>query len=297
MNRRTTTRNMKRIILFRFHTEVGICENRLKLLNKHNPEVKIFGLFGGQEEDLETFQGKLNPYLESIYCIRGKRPSWKRTHGDLALRMWYEDVGKTLSFDILYFIEWDLLLFEPLEKIYGHIPENGVGLTSLTSLKDIEGQWFWLSNESFRIQWHDLLRFVKDKYGYDQDPLACEFSGACMPREFLEKYSNAEIPEFCHDELRIPLFCQVFNFKCYNTNLCRAWFDAAEQKLFNCDNKEIRLSTITEELAKQSGRRAFHPVRKMFNFDKTDSLINRISGLKAFFRVSMAPDDKRNGAI
>jgi len=52
---------MKRIILFRFHTNVDICKNRLRLLKKYNPEVKIFGLFGGQERDLEKFQKILNP--------------------------------------------------------------------------------------------------------------------------------------------------------------------------------------------------------------------------------------------
>lgn len=262
---------MKRIILFRFHTNVDICKNRLRLLKKYNPEVKIFGLFGGQERDLEKFQKILNPYLESIYCIRGKSLCWKRTHGDLAMKLWYENVGKTLSFDTLHYIEWDLLLFESLEKIYGHIPENGVGLTSLTLLKNIEKEWFWLSDESLRIQWRGLLGFVKNKYGYNQEPFACEFSGACIPRIFLEEYSNTEIPELCHDELRIPLFSQVFNFKLYNTSICMKWFDELEKQFFNCDNKEINLSIITKELAKPSGRRVFHPVREKF-VDNTPSI-------------------------
>lgn len=271
---------MKRIILFRFHTDVDICKNRLALLRRYNPEIKIFGLFGGREEELESFQKTLSPYLESIYCIRGKQPSWKRIHGDLAMRLWYRDIGKAIDFDTLYYIEWDLLLFEPLEKMYGHIPENGVGLTSLRLLKDIEQQWFWLSSESLRTQWHDLLGFVKDKYGYDQQPFACEFPGACIPRGFLEEYSKAEIPELCHDELRIPLFSQVFNFPCYDTNLCKKPFDESEKKFFNCDNKKIHLSTIIKELVKRSGRRAFHPVRRIFVFGKIILLARKIGLMK-----------------
>ncbi len=255
---------MKRIILFRFHTDVDICKDRLRLLKKYNPEVMIFGLFGGPEKDLTRFQEILKPYLESIYCIRGKSSDWKRTHGDLAMKLWYENVGKALVFDTLYFIEWDLLLFESLEKAYGHIPENGVGLTSLTLLENIEKKWFWFSSESLRHQWQCLLGFVKDKYGYDQTPLACEFSGACIPRGFLEEYSKAVIPEFCHDELRLPLFSQVFKYKCYDTNFSRKWFDELEKTYFNCDNKEISLSTISKELVKPCGRRAFHPVRRIF---------------------------------
>lgn len=255
---------MKRIILFRFHTDAAVCRNRLELLKRHNPGVAIYGLFGGQETDLGKFQEALNPYLENVYRIREKSPSWKRTHGDLAMKLWYEEVGKMVSFDTIHYIEWDLLLLESLEKMYGHIPEKGIGLTSLIPLKNIEKQWFWLSEESLRAQWHRLLGFVKDKYGYSQEPFACEFPGACMPRGFLEEYSNADIPELCHDELRIPLFSQVFGFKLYDTRLCRKWFDEQEQGFFNCDSKEISLSTIAEELAKQSGRRAFHPFGKAF---------------------------------
>lgn len=258
---------MKRIIVFRFHKDPIICKNRIRLLRKYNPDIQIFGLFGGLEKDWGKFQKILKPYLESIYFIQEKTSYQKYTHGDLAIKLWYEKIGKALSFDMLHLIEWDLLLLESLDKIYKHIPKNGVGLTSLTLVKNIEKKWSWLSKESQRNEWCNLLRFVKDRFNYNQEPYACEFAGACLPKKFLEEYSSIEIPGLCHDELRTPLFSQVFNLTLYDTCLCKKWFDESEKEFFNCDSKEINSSTITKELAKSSGRRAFHPFRKVLVFD------------------------------
>jgi len=254
---------MKRVILFRFHKAADVCEDRVKLLRQFNPAVEIYGLFGGKESEFNGVRETLRPCLENIYCIRGKSSYWKRVHGDLAMRLWYQDIGKTLAFDTLHCVEWDLLLIGSLEEIFGHIPEDGVGLTSLTPLRDVEKDWYWLSRWALRRQWRRLLGVAKARYGYQQEPFACEFPGACVPRGFLEEYSKAEIPEVCHDELRMPLFSQIFGFKLYNTGFRENRFNELEAKFFNCDNREVRLSTMAEELAKNAGKRAFHPVRKV----------------------------------
>jgi hypothetical protein len=257
---------VKRIVLFRFHKKPHVCKSNLRLLRRHNPGIQIFGLFGGTEERLQYFEEILGPYLETIYCIRGKTSHWKRTHGDLAIRLWYMEFGRTLSFDVVHHVEWDLMFLKPLEKIYEHIPNDGVGLTSLTLLRNIEKKWYWLSEESQRHDWHELLRFAKDRYRYNQEPYACEFVGACLPKKFLEEYSLVEIPELCHDELRVPLFSQVFKLKQYNTHICRKGFDEPDDH-FNCNSKEIRIQAILKECANPSGSRAFHPIRNALVFD------------------------------
>jgi hypothetical protein len=254
---------MKRIILFRFHKDVDICADRVRLLQQLNPAVEIYGLFGGKESELDRARKALRPRLEDIYCIRGKSSYWKRMHGDLAMGLWYRDVGKTLVFDTLHCVEWDLLLFDSLEEIFGHIPADGVGLTSLTPLREVERDWYWLSRWALRRQWRRLLGVAKARYGYHQEPFACEFPGACVPRGLLEAYSKADVPQVSHDELRMPLFSQIFGLKLYNTGLTRRSWAESEARFFNCDNREVRLSTMAEELAQSAGRRAFHPVRKV----------------------------------
>lgn len=270
---------MKRIILFRFHKRPGVCKNHLRLLRKFNPDTPIFGLFGGQEKDYKKFCKKLKPYLEDISCTWGKTDVWKWKHSDLAARLWFKEVGNKISFDMLHVIEWDLVFFSPLDEIYKNIPKSGIGLTSLTPQKEAKKKWLWFSQkkgEIFRTDWDDFLNYVKDRFNYDQEPYACLTAGLCMPRTFLEKYSSIEIPEilhnYIHDELRVPLFGQIFGFKLYDTNFAVGWLNEDDYNFFNCVNRPIWLHTMASELAKPSGRRVFHPVRTIVPFDSISYL-------------------------
>ena len=260
--------------MFRCHAQPFICKNRLILLKKFNPHVPIFGLFGGEEKKYPEFKNKLKPYLENIYCIREKTGFWKRLNGDLAVRLWYRDIGKTLSFDMLHVVEWDLLLFDSLDKIYSDIPQDCIGLTALTALKNVENKWALTSKEPYKSQWQTLFKFAQDKSGYRQEPFASQGPGPCLPRRFLEKYSSTEIPDFSNDELRLPLFSQIFGFKLYDTGLQKKWFDKEEEKFFNCNKVDIDTSTIKKELSLSSGRRAFHPFRKLIALNCGDQMIN-----------------------
>jgi hypothetical protein len=265
---------MQRVILFRFHANPIICKNRLILLKKFNPGVSIFGLFGGEEKKYPEFKNKLKPYLKNIYCVRGKTGFWKRLNGDLAVRLWYQVIGKTLSFDMLHVVEWDLLFFDSLNRIYSDIPEGCVGLAALTALKNVENKWALTSKEPYKSQWQTLLKFAQAKFSYRQEPFASQGPGPCLPRSFLEKYSNTEIPDLGNDELRLPLFSQIFGFKLYDTGLQKKWFDKEEEKFFNCDKVDIRISTIKKELSLLSGKRAFHPFRKLIALNCGDQMIN-----------------------
>ena len=181
---------MRRIILFRFHKNLPLCKNRLKLLKRYNPHIKIFGLFGGNSKSYKLAKKKLKPYIENIYFIKEKDKDWKWKNSDLAIKLWYNDFGRELSFDILHIIEWDLLLFNSLDKVYRHIPKNGIGLTGLISLKKVEKKWSWTSKEPEKTEWKNLLNFVKQKFNYKKNPYASLGPGLCLPKNFLKKYSK-----------------------------------------------------------------------------------------------------------
>ncbi len=262
---------MKRIILFRFHRNPTVCKNRLEILKKINPGIKIFGLFDYKRK-YKKFR-KLDNYFENVYFIEDKTNKWFWKNGDLALRMWYKGFGKNISFDMLHVIEWDLLILDSLDNVYGKIPKNGMGLTALRDLKGIEKRWTWTSKEPSKSQWKKLLQFVKKEFKYDKTPYGSLGPGACLPKKFLKRYANVEVPELCNDELRLPLFGQVFGFKLYNTSFySKRWFDRRQFKYFNCRGLEVELSTITNELKKPSGRRVFHPFRKKLSLKLLDNL-------------------------
>lgn len=280
---------MKRIIVFRFHAHPTICENRLRSLKKFNPSVKIYGLFGGLEKDYRKFQRKLLPYLEHCYCIKDKTDRWKWKNGDLALRMWYTEFGNTLSFDMLHLIEWDLLVLDSLDNIYKDISLNAIGLTLLVPLQDVANQWVWTAEEPFKSEFDVLLAWAQEKFGYRLKPYGSQGPGICLPRQFLEAYSSVEIPELCNDEVRIPLFGQIFGYTMCDTHFCDDWFPQGAQQTFHCQTQtspEVSLSTINRELFKPTGARAFHPFRKLVILDRMDYVRNFLISIKEYARSS-----------
>jgi hypothetical protein len=223
------------------------------------------------------------PYLEHCYCIEEKTKRWKWKNGDLALRMWYAAVGKNLSFDMLHLIEWDLLVLDSLNTIYKEIPLDAVGLTSIVPLQEVANQWIWTAEEPYKSELNSLIAWVHDRFGYSLQLYGAQGPGLCLPKQFLEAYSRIEIPELCNDEIRIPLFGQIFGFKMYDTHFCNDWFTQGAQQTFHCQTQAypaISLSTVNRELAKPAGARVFHPFRKIVILDRIDYVRSFLSTVK-----------------
>src|SRR5437773_9964385 len=122
---------MKRLVLFRFHQNRVVCQNRLDLIKRYNPAVEIHGLYGGDESIYPSVRRAIGNEFSSLFCLRGKTAHWKWLNGDLALREWYQAVGRRLAFDVLHLVEWDLVLLDSLDNIYGLVPADAAGITGL----------------------------------------------------------------------------------------------------------------------------------------------------------------------
>ncbi len=254
---------MKRIALFRFHTNAALCRNRLQLLRLFNPEVDLYGIFGGAEGRFPSYADALGPYLDGLYCLRGKSPEWKWRNSDLALYLWYREQGRRLAFDVLHLIEWDLLLLAPLAELFGEVPPQSVGLAKLRPISEEEGLWDWITKEPYRGQWLELVRRVGETYGYTGDLFTCICAGATLPRAFLERGAGEDIPALVNDEARLALYARAFGFDLVDNGLHRP-SRPEEGRFFNLWGREIRDSAIYGELMKKGGRRAFHPHRRLF---------------------------------
>lgn len=259
---------MKRAVIFRFYKEPSICKNRLELLKKFNPKICIFGIFSGSIKSYEKKFRYLETHFEDVFLIKGKHHYWKWINGDLTLREWYKKVGRKTDFDMFHIIDWDLLMFDSLDNIYRRIPKNCVGLTGLIPMKPVEKEWDWVSEGIGKKEWEKLIGYVKKRHGYISEPYGSLGPGACLPRKFLEKYSQTKVPELCHEEVRIPLFSQLLGFKLYDTGFYKKWFSEEERRYFNCRGREIKLAVIKKELAKKQGRRVFHPYYKTIRMKK-----------------------------
>jgi hypothetical protein len=257
------------IIIFRFHKYPAICLNRLKLLRYYNPNIPVYGIFGGDnEEDVAEYQQLFGDYCRHIYTIEHKTDKWKWSSIDFILRDWYSAVGKDIAFDRIYVVEWDLLLLDSIENLYRDMLPYEVGFTGLVALEKIENSWYWTCEEPAKSVWKQMLSFVRVFYNYDQSPYACVGPGITFPRSFLECYFRLNVSELCHEELRIPLFTQILGYPMKDTGFFKGWFNQEEKKYFNCDNMFITEEVVNEELEAPTGHRVFHPYRKLFPVPK-----------------------------
>ncbi len=162
----------KPIIIFRFHKEPDICLNRLELLKFYNPGIPIYGIYGGNNDDLPKYRALLRDYLYGIYAIKGDSGHWKWKNFDLVLLDWYCDIGNRIDFDRAYVVEWDLLMFGAMKDLYTDIGDRDIGLTGLMPLSRVESRWFWTSVQPHKDEWNRLLAFVTQSYQYASVPLA-----------------------------------------------------------------------------------------------------------------------------
>jgi hypothetical protein len=267
---------VKRIALFQFHRDWDVCANHLQLLRAFNPGIEIHGLFGGGEETSKEAEEALGGDLISLYLLRDRESRWKWQNTDLAVREWFRDAGHRAEFDVVHVVQWDLLFFDSLPDLYRSIPPGALGLTGITSVEKIAHRWHWTLTEPHKSELAALREFVRERFG-DQEPLiTCLGPGYCLPREFLSRYAEADVPELGHDELRLPLFGRLLGFPIADTGFYPRWFDPAGERSFNANGDEIEDAVIRRELALPGGRRVFHPCRKVFEGHPLEELLRKV---------------------
>jgi hypothetical protein len=253
---------IRRIVVFRLDRNPMVCRARIALLLRLNPQVPIAGLYGGASGWRRmAFRNGGRPVLGLDSVFPSPHPGrWNWQHGDLALAAWFREVGHRYDFDVVHFVEWDLVLAAPLAELYGHVPEDALGLTAYTPLSEISDDWDWVTRPELSSQTDALFAAARERWGYGGVPHACLGVGPCVPRRFLADYAELQPSELGHDELRLPLFAQLLGYEVADTGFRSAWHSSADDRFFNATGHPIDPASIADELRRPDGRRAFHPV-------------------------------------
>src|SRR5438874_1821920 len=125
---------MLSVILFHFHAHFDLCRARIALLRRLNPELKIFGLYGGDPANVEDARELEKFGIADVYNDITRAPTWNKKNTDLAVANWHRNVGRFVRFDRVHVIQWDLLYFTPVSGVYPGIPSDAIALTGLVPL-------------------------------------------------------------------------------------------------------------------------------------------------------------------
>lgn len=261
---------MNLAILFWFYKEPEICQNRLELLKKKNPEVKIYGLFGGEPSEAQKYQEKLGEYFDDFYAFTGNKESnWKWINGDLLILDWYEHRGRNLDWDSISIIQWDMLVFDSLKNQFPEIKPGEIYFSGLKELdEETENNWWWTKpNGEERQNYLNFLEYVKQNFTYTSRALCCLFILEIFPRIFFDKYLSVSNKEVGMLEYKNPTYAKIFELPFYKRDLGVRWHENSVRPL-NAIPEEIPTEYIKSELEKPQGWRIFHPYFKMWSIDK-----------------------------
>lgn len=257
---------VKLAVLFWFYREPDICENRLQLLKKHNSDLKIFGLYGGEISKTDEYKNKIGRYLDDFYVFTASPDEdWKWINGDLMILDWYDKRGRNLDWDSIAVVQWDMLVFDSLSRQFADMKKDEIFLSGVRAIdEELENKWSWIKfGGEDRGNYLNFLDYVKEKYNYNSKPLASLFIFQIFPRTFLDKYLTIENKGVGMLEYKTPIYSQIFNIPFYEKDIGVKWY-SNEPKPLNAIPREISGIYIKEQLAKKDGWRMFHPYYKFW---------------------------------
>lgn len=264
---------MKLAILFWFYKDLEICKNRLKILKKYNPDLKIFGLYGGEHGKFDLYKKKLGVYLNNIYLCPSKDSNEKWIHGDLMILDWYNNIGKELSWDSIFVVQWDALILDSLENQFSRLKKDQIFISATDVLdKYSKEKWNWTRLDSKEnSNYLNFKKYISKNYNYESEVLRSLFVFSIFPRNFFEKWNTINNKLVGMLEYKMPTYAKIFGFNFYEKDLGTAWFEKNKEwydnKPINATGILIKDIFILNELKNKDGYRIFHPYEKIWKIN------------------------------
>jgi hypothetical protein len=253
---------MKLAIVFWFYKEPNVCKNRLELIRKTNPTLKIYGLYGGEQNKAGEYKKVLGSLVDDFYVSPYVNKGWKWINGDLILLDWYDKRGRNLIWDSVAIIQWDLLLFDSLENQLPELKKGEIFFSGLKKLdKRTENSWYWTHpGETQRKNYLNFKKYIDDTYSYGKsEMMCCMFILQVFPRIFFDMHLRVKNKKIGMLEYKIPTYADIFNIPFYEKDLGVYWGGKLNTYPLNAKETEIKKTFILKYLNSPDGWRIFHP--------------------------------------
>jgi hypothetical protein len=261
---------MKLSVLFWFYKDFDVCQDRLQQLRVLNADVKIFALFGGSAADISVAKEAVGTLVDDFYAYtQDKDPKWKWQHGEQLIATWYAERGARLEWDTIFVMQWDMLILDSLSSLFDELQPGQILLSGYRPLKSVEAWWPWANPNQEELQlFKELLR--RD-FNYTKELFACLFIVVCLPKSFLQKYTDCGQPEVGFLEYKIPTLAKVFGIPICENHGFKPWWALEpatknlppSQRTLIAVGKEVAFSAIIKKTATYDGKRLLHPFYKV----------------------------------
>lgn len=238
-------------LLYIFYGAPDTCAHRLRIFRELNPFLKIYGICTAGVSQKSRFQ-IVEDQCDHLWYLPDHDAKWCWYNLDKVACMWFEEVGRSLNFEKILVVDWDLLLLEPVDRWLDQVGENEVKIIDVWENRNPDEN-FWTSSrfpeyalfkEKFSAQTPQGYRLLN----------AFLFAYACT-KGALALFTSKVItlPGYC--EFRLPTVIASCGIQV--SNFCRPdnW-----GKFATVTGLSIPKKLIKKELADPHGFRMFHPV-------------------------------------
>jgi hypothetical protein len=266
-------------ILFWYYKDVGLCIERLKAIRHYNPDIKVFGLYGGEVDDFAIFNNKLSRYLDDNWCFDlDKSGQWKWRNGDLVIRRWFQCQGARGNWDRIAIIQWDFLLFSSVNELLSQTESNALYLPGLRHIKEVEAFWNWTKQGSEEGEiYQNFANYMRSEKQYTGSFYSMQFVFGVFPFSFLKDFCGEEYLPNGFLEYSMPTLAHAWGYKVVDLPSLRvAWEDSEiEQDQITMSASQIYISPklIFKNLCSIKGSRAFHPVQYSIPYTRLGILL------------------------
>jgi hypothetical protein len=263
---------LKLAILFWIYKDLPLCTERAELLRVLNPDLAIYGLFGGDLLEADAFETALSPWLDDFYVFSEDRlVEWKWLQGDQMIGRWFTERGRAFEWDTIFIAQWDLLTLSPLSKLCAGLKPGQILLPGLRPIREVADWWQWVRpNTTEKADFDRFRELVSRTHSLPDEPLCCSFPAGALPRRFLEKYVKIPEPEVGFLEYKMPLYAQLWGIEfCHDHPFRLIWQDRYRDKpmqrflkTFHAEKQPVRTSVMLWNAVVPWGERVFHPYTK-----------------------------------
>lgn len=254
-------------IVFWFYKEPETTKNHLELIRKHNPDRKIYGVFGGDPKETDVYKELLADELDDFWAYPGTygTDAWtKWIHGDLMLLDWYDKRGRNLAWDSVAITQWDMLVLGDIASLTPGLQKNDVFFSGYRDLDAaVENRWSWTKPGSKHRQDYENFRaYTVAQHDYTPPLKCCLFIYEVLNRHFFDAYLAVEDKKLGMLEYKDPTLAYIFGLNIYEYDVGVYWKDtrqSTDTSPLNAMSVPIEKSYIEAELAKPNGWRLFHP--------------------------------------
>ncbi len=274
---------MQLAILFWCYKELELCADRVEHLRADNPKTPIYVLFGGELAEAEQFEQRLRPWVDDFYAFDEPPPPippsfpdkfrdgvyWKYMWGDLLIASWYRNRGVHLEFDTVVIAQWDMLIYGPVDEVFSCLQPGQALFSGLRPVREVEDRWVWVTPDlpEDRNRYLDFLAHVRERYGFDGEPMCCVAIVLGLPRQFLARFAQVDAPTMGFLEYRLPIYAAAFGIPFCLDHPFKAWWGTDPYSIWStlrARPREIWAPAIFFNTMRRTGARVFHPYwRKM----------------------------------